>query len=156
MVERAINKEILNSINEFIKEIKKHYNITTIILFGSYAKGTENEDSDIDIAVISDDFEDIYECMANLMGMTWDIDARIEPHPIKKKDFDYYDKIIAMDSYNIRNLKRFCDSEKIVKLLAKDVADPWYTNDFETCYNDIQKGLLILLKEYEDAKRIED
>ena len=88
MVERAINKDILNSINEFIKEIKKHYNITTIILFGSYAKGTENEDSDIDIAVISDDFEDIYECMANLMGMTWDIDARIEPHPIKKKDFD--------------------------------------------------------------------
>ena len=88
MVERAINKEILNSINEFIKEIKKHYNITTIILFGSYAKGTENEDSDIDIAVISDDFEDIYECMANLMGMTWDIDARIEPHPIKKKYFD--------------------------------------------------------------------
>ena len=70
MVERAINKEILNSINKFIKEIKKHYNITTIILFGSYAKGTENEDSDIDIAVISDDFEDIYECMANLMGMT--------------------------------------------------------------------------------------
>lgn len=88
MVERAINKEILNSINEFIKEIKKHYNITAIILFGSYAKGTENEDSDIDIAIISDDFEDIYECMANLMGMTWDIDARIEPHPIKKKDFE--------------------------------------------------------------------
>ena len=88
MAERTINKEILNSINEFIKEIKKHYNITAIILFGSYAKGTENEDSDIDIAIISDDFEDIYECMANLMGLTWDIDARIEPHPIKKKDFE--------------------------------------------------------------------
>ena len=88
MVERTINKDILNSINKFIKEIKKHYNVTTIILFGSYAKGTENENSDIDIAIISDDFEDIYECMANLMGMTWDIDARIEPHPIKKKDFD--------------------------------------------------------------------
>ena len=98
MVERTINKEILNSINEFIKEIKKYYNITAIILFGSYAKGTENEDSDIDIAIISDDFEDIYECMANLMGMTWDIDARIEPHPIKKKDFeeesDYFIKEI--------------------------------------------------------------
>ena len=88
MVERTINKEILNSINEFVEEIKKHYNITDIILFGSYAKGTENEDSDIDIAVISDDFDDIYDCMAILMGMTWDIDARIEPHPIKKKDFD--------------------------------------------------------------------
>lgn len=88
MVKRTINKDILNSINKFIEEIKKHYNITAIILFGSYAKGTENENSDIDIAVISDDFEDIYDCMANLMGMTWDIDARIEPHPIKKKDFE--------------------------------------------------------------------
>ena len=88
MVERTISKDILNSINEYIKEIKKHYNITAIILFGSYAKGTENENSDIDIAVVSDEFDDIYDCMAVLMGMTWDIDARIEPHPIKKKDFD--------------------------------------------------------------------
>ncbi len=88
MVEKAINKDIIDSVNKFIKEIKKKYDVTAIILFGSYAKGTENEDSDIDIAVISDDFEDIYDCMAVLMGMTWDIDARIEPHPIRKKDFD--------------------------------------------------------------------
>lgn len=88
MVKRTINKEILNSINKYVKEIKKKYNVSTIILFGSYAKGTENEDSDIDIAIVSDDFEDIYDCMAILMKMTWDIDARIEPHPIKKKDFD--------------------------------------------------------------------
>ena len=88
MVERTISKDILKIINEYIKEIKKRYNITAIILFGSYAKGTENENSDIDIAVISDDFDDIYDCMAVLMGMTWDIDARIEPHPIKKKDYD--------------------------------------------------------------------
>ena len=88
MVERTINREILNSINEYIKEIKKHYNITAIILFGSYAKGTYNENSDIDIAIVSEDFEDIYDCMADLMGMTWDIDARIEPHPITKKDYE--------------------------------------------------------------------
>lgn len=88
IVERTINKDILDSINKFIEEIKKKYNVATIILFGSYAKGTENENSDIDIAVVSDDFDDIYDCMAILMGMTWDIDARIEPHPIKKKDFD--------------------------------------------------------------------
>ncbi len=88
MVERAISKEVSDSINKFICEIKKYYNISAIILFGSYAKGTENEYSDIDLAVISDDFDDIYDCMAQLMGMTWNIDARIEPHPIKKKDFD--------------------------------------------------------------------
>jgi len=88
MVERTISKEILNSINEFTKEIKKQYNVTAIILFGSYAKGNQNENSDIDIAIISDDFEDIYECMSELMGMTWDIDARIEPHPIKTEDYE--------------------------------------------------------------------
>lgn len=88
MAKKTINKDILDSINKYIEEIRKHYNITEIILFGSYAKGTENENSDIDIAVVSDDFEDIYDCMALLMGMTWDIDARIEPHPIKKKDFE--------------------------------------------------------------------
>ena len=88
MAKKTISKDILNSINEFIEEIKKQYDVTAIILFGSYAKGTAHEDSDIDIAIISDDFDDIYDCMAKLMGMTWNIDARIEPHPIKKKDFD--------------------------------------------------------------------
>ncbi len=88
MAERTINKDIIDSINKFKVEIEKRYNVTAIILFGSYAKGTANEDSDIDIAVVSDDFEDIYDCMAVLMGMTWDIDARIEPHPIKTEDFE--------------------------------------------------------------------
>ena len=88
MVKKTINKDILKSINKYVEEIKKHYNIVAIILFGSYAKGTEHKDSDIDIAIVSEDFDDIYDSMADLMGMTWDIDARIEPHPIKKKDFD--------------------------------------------------------------------
>ena len=88
MVKRTINKDIADSINKFIEEIKKQYNVVAIILFGSYAKGTENEDSDIDIAVISDDFEDIYDCMAVLMGMTLDIDPRIEPHPITTEEYE--------------------------------------------------------------------
>ena len=88
MIKKTINKDILKSINKYVEEIRKHYNIVAIILFGSYAKGTEHKDSDIDIAIVSEDFEDIYDSMADLMGMTWDIDARIEPHPIKKKDFD--------------------------------------------------------------------
>ena len=87
MAKRTITKDIVDSINKFIKEIKKKYNVTAIILFGS-AKGTENEDSDIDIAIISDEFTDIYDCMAVLMGMTWDIDARIEPHPITTEDYE--------------------------------------------------------------------
>lgn len=88
MVERAVDVKILKSINQYINEIKKHYNISEVILLGSYAKGKEHADSDIDIAIISEDFEDLFEIMADLMGLTWDIDARIEPHPIRKKDYD--------------------------------------------------------------------
>lgn len=88
MVKRTINKDIINSINKFIEEIKKQYNVTAIILFGSYAKGTENEDSDIDIAIISSDFNDIIEDGAKLIGLTWKIDTRIEPHPITTEDYE--------------------------------------------------------------------
>ena len=88
MVKRTIDSRIMESIKKYIEKISQYYKIEAIILFGSYAKGTENEDSDIDIAVISDDFDDIYDCMAILMGMTWDIDARIEPHPISKEDYE--------------------------------------------------------------------
>lgn len=88
MVKGKINSEIAASVMKFVKEVSKKYKVNAIILFGSYAKGTNHEDSDIDIAVVSEDFVDIYDVMAILMGMTWDIDARIEPHPITKDDYD--------------------------------------------------------------------
>ena len=86
-VKVEINKEIAEIVDKYIAVVKENYDVVAIILFGSYAKGTEHKDSDIDIAVISDDFEDIYDCMAVLMGMTWDIDARIEQHPITTEDY---------------------------------------------------------------------
>lgn len=88
MAERTINEDILKVIKKFAEETKKHYNVSSIILFGSYAKGTANEDSDIDIAIVSSDFDDVYDCMAFLMGLTWDIDTRIEPHPITTEDYE--------------------------------------------------------------------
>lgn len=67
-----------------------------------------------------------------------------------KSDYDYYDYIIAMDSYNLRNMKRFTgdDEKKKVSLLMDytarrgDVADPWYTGDFETARKDISDGCM--------------
>lgn len=88
MVKRTISDEIMKSIKKYIKKISRYYKIDEIILFGSYAKGTENEDSDIDIAVISNDFDDIFEDGANLIGLTWKIDTRIEPHPILTEDYE--------------------------------------------------------------------
>ncbi len=85
MVKRTIDKDIMKSIKKYIKKISQYYKVDTIILFGSYAKGTEN--SDIDIAIISSDFNDIIEDGAKLIGYTWKIDTRIEPHPISAEDY---------------------------------------------------------------------
>lgn len=72
-----------------------------------------------------------------------------------KNDYDHYDYIIGMDGYNLRNMTRFVgdDPDKKVSLLMDhterpgDVADPWYTGDFETTWNDVREGCIGLLKE---------
>ena len=87
MGKRTIDSRRMESIKKYIDKISQYYKIETIILFGSYAKGTENEDSDIDIAIISSDFSDIIEDGAKLIGLTWKIDTRIEPHPITTEDY---------------------------------------------------------------------
>ncbi len=87
MAKRFINREIMKSIQKYIKKVSQYYKIEAIILFGSYAKGSENENSDIDIAIISSDFNDIIEDGAKLIGLTWKIDTRIEPHPITTEDY---------------------------------------------------------------------
>ena len=88
MVKKSIDNRIMESIKKYIEKISEHYQIEAIILFGSYAKGTENEDRDIDIAIISSDFKDIIDDGANLIGLTWKIDTRIEPHPITTEDYE--------------------------------------------------------------------
>ena len=68
-------------------------------------------------------------------------------------DYDRYDLLVVMDSYNLRNLGRIIPSDpegKIRRLLefagrSEDVDDPWYTRDFETAYNEISEGCKALL-----------
>jgi protein-tyrosine phosphatase len=67
---------------------------------------------------------------------------------LKKSDYENYDFIIGMDSANMRNINRivgYDKDDKIHKLLSfahmdRDVADPWYTRDFRTTYNDVNLG----------------
>lgn len=71
---------------------------------------------------------------------------------LKKSDYENYDYFIGMDTANIRNMKKILgDDKKIYKLLtfagsSADVADPWYTGDFRTAYEDIFSGCTGLLK----------
>lgn len=68
---------------------------------------------------------------------------------ITKADFNRFDRIFVMDSNNLRWLRMlgFNEKDEKVRLLMslvgeeRDVADPWYTGDFERTYNDIAKAL---------------
>jgi len=84
-----ISPEIIDIVNKYIKIVSENYNVIAIILFGSYAKGTQREDSDIDIAVITDDIKtDKFDEEVNLMQLRNDIDYRIEPHIISVSDYE--------------------------------------------------------------------
>ena len=87
MVKRNIDVSILKSVEKYIREISKHYSIQEVYLFGSYAKGTNHEDSDIDVAIIINSDNNVFDLMVELMMLTRNIDLRIEPHPIKVQDF---------------------------------------------------------------------
>ena len=66
-----------------------------------------------------------------------------------KEDYSYYDFIIAMDRSNLRNMTRITggDPDGKVSLLMdftdspRDVADPWYTGDFEKTWQDVNEGI---------------
>ena len=70
---------------------------------------------------------------------------------ITREDYEAFDLILCMEEYNIRNLRRVLGEEimehdaalpqpKIRRLLDRDVADPWYTGDFEATYRDVLQG----------------
>lgn len=68
--------------------MKRDFILRQLFLFGSTAAGTAGEDSDIDIAVVADDFSgDVIEDTFRLMRTRRKIDLRIEPHAFLPSDF---------------------------------------------------------------------
>ena len=75
---------------------------------------------------------------------------------ITKADYFHYDLLIGMDCYNLINMKRFYgeDPKHKLCLLAdftdhpRDIADPWYTGNFDITYEDIKDGCEGLMKHY--------
>lgn len=74
---------------------------------------------------------------------------------LTRRDYDNYDLLIGMDRYNIRNMERMCGGDpdgKIHMLMeyagydGQDVADPWYTGDFNATWCDCLNGCKGLLK----------
>ena len=84
----------------------------------------------------------------------------VVPHravQMTKRDYETYDYLIGMDDWNIRNMQRITGGDpehKIYKLLefadtTRDIADPWYTGNFDVTYEDIVEGCEALLDRLE-------
>lgn len=83
---------------------------------------------------------------------------------LTKSDYKEFDLLIGMDSANLRNMHRICGGDpdgKIHLLLdytdhPSDVADPWYTDDFEATWRDVLAGCQGLLKELSQKRGEQD
>lgn len=72
-----------------------------------------------------------------------------------RNDYSRFDLLIGMDDWNIRNMTRICGGDpegKIKKLMdytnrPGDVADPWYTGNFEATWRDVLEGCQALLSQ---------
>jgi len=71
----------------YARLVSNKFQIENVILFGSYAKGTNHEDSDIDLAFVFKSIEDIIDVQIELLRMRTDDDLMIEPHPFNQSDF---------------------------------------------------------------------
>ncbi len=73
---------------------------------------------------------------------------------MERRDGAEYDLLIGMDQANLRNMRRICGTEHAGKLhllmdftsIPGDVADPWYTRDFEATWRDVNAGCRGLLQ----------
>ena len=90
MAQGTDSKMIMETINKYVDLLRKsHIPFEQVYLYGSYAKGDSREDSDIDLAIIVDEWlPDIFDVQFELMKLGRKVDTRIEPHPIRKSDFD--------------------------------------------------------------------
>ncbi len=74
---------------------------------------------------------------------------------LEKDDYEKYDYFLCMEDKNIENCLRIFGSDnanKIKKLLPKNIADPWYTREFEKTYQELVKGIDLFLENYEKQR----
>ena len=77
-----MNREILSRLKKISERLKKNYNAEKVILFGSYARGEETEDSDVDLLVISPQKERFFERIASTKRLIRDLRNGLPVAPI--------------------------------------------------------------------------
>lgn len=79
----------INTAKNYISYLRQNnFDIIKAVIFGSYAKGNFNNDSDIDLALVFRNLEDKFNTQVSLISLTYKFDTRIEPHPIDVIDYN--------------------------------------------------------------------
>lgn len=92
----AVPDTIKKSLGQFLAAVQQRQRVEAAYLYGSQAKGTATEWSDIDVAVVSPDFSaDLFQERVALMRLAAQIDDRIEPHPFTPQDFNANDPLVS-------------------------------------------------------------
>ena len=86
-------RSALKLTKQYIKVLQGKYKVKKANMFGSFARGNAHEDSDIDVAVVLGGKYDFFATQLDLMKMRWDLDTRLEPHPIHEKDFNKWNSL---------------------------------------------------------------
>jgi predicted nucleotidyltransferase len=77
--------------------ISRGFKIVNIFLFGSYVNGTSRSESDIDVALVLEELDDMdnFDAQVKMFVIASDIDTRIEPHPFTVEDFNENSPFVA-------------------------------------------------------------
>ena len=86
------------------------------------------------------------------VGKLREVGIPVVPHRARqmtRADYDKFDYLIGMDSYNVSNMTRIAGGDpdgKIFSMLSfaglnRSIADPWYTDNFDETYDDLRIGL---------------
>lgn len=127
---------------EFVmKDLVEKRGISDLFVIASAATSTEE---------IGNDVHHGTKRILTRMGVPFE---RRAARRLRSSDAQAWDYLIGMDEANVRNMRRMLDADchdRIFKLMEfagsyDDVADPWYTGDFETTYDDVLAGCRGLL-----------
>ena len=88
-------KEAIKIAKRYVDSISEKYHIENAILFGSFAKGTNHPDSDIDIAIVFKAVDDFIDMQIELMCLRSDDELFIAPHPFTVSDFKITNPTVA-------------------------------------------------------------
>jgi len=90
-----VTESAVNIAKKYISSLPAELDIRRAYIFGSYAKGTQRDESDIDIAIVFSHMDDFFEIQMELFRRRREIDLRIEPHPFDEDDFSENNPVAA-------------------------------------------------------------